>query len=301
MITRDLKFGIGIHTTQLVKHLRNSGIEVDIYLGKGNYRTNTLVEKVSRKKTYDLIHVQGTPFGAFGIRIVPMVVTVHSLLRTELKYEKKLSYRLGIPFEEATLRKAKKIIAVSNVVKDELIQLYHVPEEKIVVIPNAIDVEEFDDDVDVKFPFVFSCGRNVKRKNFSVVKKACELLHVPYVIEHGSLSRKALIHTYKTASVFVMPSLYESFGMVVLEAMASKTPVIASDIPAMNGIVINYETGILFNPKNVEELKAKIDFVMSHSQLSESLSENAYNHVKRNFNWKKTINKTIKTYEEVIT
>jgi glycosyltransferase involved in cell wall biosynthesis len=300
MVTRDLNFGIGAHTKQLVKELRNQGVEVNVHLGKGNYRTNVLVEKVSKRNDYAVVHVQGSPFGAFGSARVPRTVTVHSLLSTELLYEKKLNYKIGLYFERATLAMASKIIAVSDVVRSELLEL-HVPEEKIAVIPNAIDVDEFCIDVPKERPaFVFTCGRNVKRKDFETFKRACEIAQVPFRISHGELSREETIRTFMKASVFVMPSLYEPFGIVLLEAMAAKTPVISSDIPAVQGLVIQNQTGLLFEKGSVDDLVESLLCMLSSEELRAQLAENAFEHIKKNFNWKDVAKKTIEVYEEVL-
>lgn len=298
MVVRDLDFGIGAHTIGLVNHLRQKGIEVDIHKGKGDLRTNAIPKTL---KGYDVIHVQGSCFGASGSKTTPMVTTVHTLLKTEWKYEKKLSYKLGRPYEDLTLSKSNHIVAVSGIIKTELEESYKVKEEKITVVPNGIDVTEFDEfeDVDRNPVFVMSCGRDIKRKDFKTLKDACKKCGVPLQLFHGELTRPELIQKYKEASVFVCPSLYESFGYFIAEAMASKCPVICSDIEAFYPFVFSGDTGLMFRRGDVDDLSLKLKYLLWHEELRQKIAKNAYEWIKEAFNWKEVVEKTIQVYEEV--
>jgi len=302
LVTRDLKFGIGTHVTQLANQLEAKGFQVDIKLGKGNYRTNVLVSKLDRSKKYDIIHIHGSAFGAFGNAETPRIVTVHSLLKTELKYQWKFSYKFGIPFENKTLAKATKVIAVSNVIKEELRELYNCSEEKVTVIPNALDFSEFDkikaEKVNEKF--VMSCGRKIKRKNFATLIKACKLGDISYKLFHGQVNRYTLLKTMKQASTVVVPSLYESFGLAVLEAMGAKTPVIASDIPVFRELIKNGETGLLFSKKNPVDLMEKMRWILYSEEKVNKMVLKAYKSAKNKFSWVKVIPKIVGVLEETL-
>lgn len=298
MVTRDLDWGIGFHIRQLVDNLIMEGLDVEVHLGGGNFST-ALIPK--RLKCCDVIHVQGSPFGSAGNDKIPMVTTVHSLLKTEWKYEKKISYKLGVFFENLTLAKSRRIIAVSDLVKDELADKYNTPIQKISVIPNAIDLAKFENPsgVDRLSDLVMSCGRKAKRKGFKTLQKACKSADVRLQTFHGELSREELVRKYKEATIFVCASLYETFGFSVAEAMACRCPVISSNIPGVSGLVFGGKTGLLFKPGDAEQLRCRILYLLWNKDLRRRLAENAYMHIKNNFNWREVTKRTIKVYEEV--
>jgi len=301
MVTRDLEYGIGTRVKTLVKELRKQGLDVDIYTGGSDFGTNLLLRRI--KKDYDIFHVQGSCYGSFCRKHVPMVVTVHTLLKTEMKYEFRKEFVIGKIFEKLTLNNATKIIAVSDFVKEELISDYNIPEEKIVVIPNGVCTEEFDKIPSYSRhpPFVMSCGRDVARKNFSVLLSACRELGVECKIYHGELSRRELLIAYKKAAVFVCPSLYESFGYNVVEAMFSKCPVIVSDIPIFNKtLVFDGWNGLLFDPTNKNDLTEKIKYILSDQLLVKRFTTNAYNFVREYFNSVRMAKGVMKVYESII-
>ena len=300
MIARDLQFGIGIHTFQLTRALRNQGVEVDIYTGRGNnLETNLVPLRIS--DNYDVIHIQGSPFGAFKNHNTPRVTTVHTTLIREWEFEKKIEFFFGKLFEATTFLRADKVIVVNEILRQELEEAYRVPSDKIVCVPNAVDVSEFD-----KFPegnrasFVISCGRNIRRKDFPTLTWACKKAKIPLKLFHGNASRVELINAYKNASVFVCSSLYETGPITVLEAMASRCPVVCSNIPAVKDLVTDGKTGLLFKAGDVDDLVWNIQFLMEYPARREEMVETAYEHIKTKYNWENVAKKTIQVYEEVI-
>jgi len=303
MVVRDLSFGIGAHTRSLVKHLKLLGVEVDVHVGGSNWKTNMSVKNL--KPCYDVIHVQGSPFGAFkskGVnRNTPRVVTVHTLLKNEWMHEKKLSYFLGQPFEQRTLRLANKIILVNESLLPELRRYGLGLEEKSVVVHNGVDPNEFGAPYfGSRENYVLSCGRNVKRKGFDTLKKACRKAGVPYQIFHGELSRSELIEHFKKAKMFVCASQYEGLPTTVMEAMICGCPVISTGIPCMNGLVVDGVTGLLFRFGDVEDLARRISYLMVNEDLARKIAYCGYEHVYRNYNFKDLAKETLKVYEEVV-
>ena len=87
------------------------------------------------------------------------------------------------------------------------------------------------------------------------------------------------------ASIFVMPSLCEPFGLVFLEAMAYALPCIGTRIDAMPEIITDGETGFLVTPKNVNDLAEKIITLLKNVRLLESMGEKGSEKVQMNFRW----------------
>jgi glycosyltransferase involved in cell wall biosynthesis len=117
------------------------------------------------------------------------------------------------------------------------------------------------------------------------------------VVRLGYVDDKDLVSVYNLASVYVQPSLYEGFGLPVLEAMACGTPVIASKINAHREIADN--KALFFNPKDVLDLQDKIRLVIEDKSLASELSQKSLGNVKK-YSWEKTAKGVLKAYEEIL-
>lgn len=101
---------------------------------------------------------------------------------------------------------------------------------------------------------------------------------------------------YSNAEVFVLPSLYEGFGLPVLEAMKYGCPVITSNVsslPEAGG-----EAALYIDPTNVKQMTGMIEKVLEDKSLREDMIKKGYEHVKK-FSWEKTAKKTLEILEEV--
>lgn len=300
MVVRDMKYGIGSHMMALIKYLQRRGVKVDLYTGHSNLGTNRLLYEIP--DDYDLIHIQGSPFGAFKSKAsIPRVVTVHTLLKREWQYEKRLSYLIGWGFEARTFRLADRIIAVSEHIADDLHRLYGVPYKKIAVAPNGVDLELFGEpNFENRGKFVLGVGRDVKRKDFKTLRKACEFVGLELKLFHGEVSWERLVWHYKHAMAYVCSSLYEGLPMTVLEAMACGCPVVCSNIPAVKGLVIHGQTGLLFPPRHVYGLAGTLMAIYELPTAVAEMARRAYTHVRKNYNAELMAERTLAVYQEVV-
>jgi D-inositol-3-phosphate glycosyltransferase len=101
----------------------------------------------------------------------------------------------------------------------------------------------------------------------------------------GKVRHEDLAYYYAAADVCVVPSHYEPFGLVAIEAMASRTPVIASDVGGLKFSVTDKKTGLLVAPQDENEFAQAIDSVLSNPQWREQLGKNARKRVKSKFSW----------------
>jgi len=299
MVCRELRWGAGEHTKHLSRNLENVGVEVSLFEGRYDLVTAMLGSFADSK--YDIIHVQGSPYSPRNTG-VPKVITVHTLLKTERKYEDSLTFRIGEYLERRTLKTADKIIVVNPILKTELIDAYNIPTNKICVIYNGIDTKEFDIiHTSSRAEFILTGGRETARKRFTDVLEAARNVQLQ-VSRFGDMfcPREQIVNLYKTARMFVCASVYETGPITVMEAMAAKCPVICSNIPAIKDLVIDGETGILFKPKDVSELAGKMKLLDGSPELRNRLAENAYEHIKNNFNWENIAKQTKDVYMEVL-
>lgn len=299
MVCRELCWGAGEHTKHLSENLEGENVQVSISTGK--YDLVTAMHGSFASPKYDIIHVQGSPYSPRNTK-TPNVVTVHTLIKTERKYEDSLAFKIGEYLERQTLKTADKIIVVNPILKTEIIDAYDIPADKIYIIYNGVDAREFDSVGNIsRNEFVLTGGREIARKRFSDVFEAAQKAELQ-VMRFGDVfcSREHLINLYKTARMFICASVYETGPITVMEAMAAKCPVICSNIPAVKDLVIDGETGILFEPRDVSELAEKMELLNNSTDLREQLTENAYKHIKNNFNWEDITRQTKDVYMEVL-
>jgi len=117
------------------------------------------------------------------------------------------------------------------------------------------------------------------------------------VIFTGYISEEALIELYKRADIFVFPSKMEGFGIVLLEAMATKTLCIAYSIPSVRRVIKNNENGILVKDK--KELLNKILYYLDNIEERRRIEANALEYVKK-YDIKNIVNEIEKVYEEAL-
>lgn len=119
------------------------------------------------------------------------------------------------------------------------------------------------------------------------------------VIFTGPLARNDLLGAYKKAAVFCLPSRSEAFGIVMIEAMAAGTVVVAADNTAMPEIINHGVNGLLFDTENSIDLADKIKLLLGDEKLKEKLTSNSAADVAEKYNWKNIVEKLNRIYIEV--
>jgi D-inositol-3-phosphate glycosyltransferase len=112
----------------------------------------------------------------------------------------------------------------------------------------------------------------------------------------GSRAQNTLAHYYSAAEVCVVPSHYESFGLVALEAMACGTPVIASRVGGLQRTVEDGVTGLLVPAGDEDALAQKLQLVLSDGELRQRLAANAW-HKAQEYTWQKVATRIMEVYE----
>jgi glycosyltransferase involved in cell wall biosynthesis len=195
-----------------------------------------------RQLDADLCHTQ---YALPLRRTCPCVVTVHdvSFARdTDLMgWKDRMTFRLVVP---RAVRHAARVLTVSQRTKADIVELYGVPEERIVVTPNGVD-PAFAPGPGSR-DYVLSVGAIQARKNQLAALEAATAVGLPLVVAgptkdsalaselrgrgarlEGYVETTRLAELYRGAACLVQPSRYEGFGLPVVEAMASGTPVVA--------------------------------------------------------------------------
>lgn len=133
-------------------------------------------------------------------------------------------------------------------------------------------------------PLVFAGGQGWKMQE--LLLSAQELVEANQIVFTGYLSDIELKHLYSAARLFAYPSLYEGFGLPIIEAMASGTSVLTSNIGATAEVA--GENAILVDPHSVDDIYLGLDKALSDNTLSEALASSAVDYVKK-YNWDKTV------------
>ncbi|MDL1910643.1 glycosyltransferase family 1 protein [Chloroflexi bacterium CFX6] len=145
-----------------------------------------------------------------------------------------------------------------------------------------------------------SASREQMTAEMARLQKLCdELAMGQTVVFLGMRDQDKLPYYYSAAEVLVMPSHYESFGMVALEAMACGTPVIASEVGGLAYLVRDGETGFTIPDQEPEKLCEKISWLLNDPELHESMSRRAVEYA-QDYAWEKIVKQIVETYQGLI-
>ena len=259
------------------------------------------------------------------------VLTTHSI---SFAHESKLWEALGLTFPMFSnyLRYPHKIIAVSKAAKAFI---GHFTDTPIEIIPNGVDDKLFTpnwDKEEIKAEFgiedrvvlyvsrmSYRKGPHVLLNAFSEIEDATLVMvgsgeMLPFLraqakflrIEDrvkflGYVDGKMLPKIFGMADIFVLPSITaEAFGIVILEAMASGLPVIATDVGGIPEIIKESESGLLVPPGNELELRKAIQKLLLDDNLREWFGSNGRKAVEERYSWDKVAERIEKTYEEIL-
>jgi glycogen(starch) synthase len=149
--------------------------------------------------------------------------------------------------------------------------------------------------VDAKFVVV---GSGYMKEQLSNIVKSMGLEQK--VLFTGFLDEETLLKLQKCADVSVVPSLFEPFGIVALEAMAAKSPVVVSDTGGLSEIVEHDVTGVKVYPNNPDSLAWGITKILLDETYRNRIRENAYRKVQEKYDWDKIAQQTKRIYEGVL-
>jgi glycosyltransferase involved in cell wall biosynthesis len=285
-----------------------AGIEaVEVRARSQELRMAWSVPRALRRLGPALAHFQhALPLGWEGAS----VVTVH-----DLSFEREASamgrwhrvvFRRVVP---RAVRRARRVIAVSERTKRDLVELYAVPESKIAVTPHGVD-PAFGPGADGPHDYLLYVGAIQERKNPLAAAAAAAEVGLPLVVAgperepalarelerrgadvRGYVEKEDLTRLYRGAAALVLPSRYEGFGLPVLEAMACGTPVVAADDPAMREVA--GEAALYAQPA---ELAAAIrQAIAERDRLVAAGFARA-----AQFSWDETARRTLAVYREAL-
>jgi glycosyltransferase involved in cell wall biosynthesis len=234
-----------------------------------------------------------------------------------------------IGMQKRVARLIPKIITVSDCAKVDICGEFNIPESRFATVPNGINTELFypvpeitrekdriivtnSADTPLKgLYYLLQAVADITRKrdlrlvvigtpkkNGGVVKLIRKLGIQRYVTFTGRISDADFVEQYARASIAVVPSVYEGFGLPVGEAMACGVPVISTTGGALPEVV--GDAGILVPPADHRALSDAILDLLENPEKARALGEAGYKRVQTHFTWKKAAEKTVAAYREVI-
>jgi glycosyltransferase involved in cell wall biosynthesis len=345
--------GIGRYSEQLIKNLEkiDQTNEYYIFVQKSEFESYTPTASNFHKvradfKPYGIFEQLLFPFLLYKYRLklvhfthfnVPLIyqkkfiVTIHDLIISHypdsrattlppLIYKiKLLAYNWVV---KSTARRAKKIIAVSQFTKNDIVKFLKVKAEKITVCYEGVDLPEVSEvgnsevlnRLGIGREFLLYVGSAYPHKNLEKLilaflaladnypdlqlvlggKKnafyekleawliALDNKNYPRIIFTDYLSDSELAALYASAKVYVFPSLIEGFGLPPLEAQTYGLPVVASDASCLPEVL--GKSALYFDPNSIEEMTEKIKFVLDDNNLRSELIKNGKENLKL-FSW----------------
>lgn len=290
---------------------------------------------VAKRHGLDVIHapVNVTP----AITGVPRVVTVHDLafhlFPEQYPGAKQRYLRVMTRF---SVRRAARVIAVSEATRRDVIRIYGVDPSRVVTVPNGVgpefqtlpedDVHAFRQEKGLPDDFVLFLGTLQPRKNLETLLKAYARVHGEIgwdLVVAGAVgwSHEPIFETaralgladrvrfagfvaphelplwYNAATVLVYPSVYEGFGLPLIEAMACGTPVIASDSSALPEVV--GDAGLIVGTKDVGGYAHSLLGLARSTELRQELVARGMKRA-AGYSWTRTARETLAVYEQAI-
>jgi glycosyltransferase involved in cell wall biosynthesis len=263
---------------------------------------------------------------------VPSLVTIHDLIPIHLPDEVsnpllRFFFRSAVSLAART---ARRVIVPSKSIRDDLVATLHVESEKVVVISEAADprfkradeheISRVQEKYSLPKEYFLFVGINKPHKNLRTLAQAWERSKISTdlviagawderygtrILGEPEMKKPILLHNiddadlpalYSGALVFVMPSLYEGFGLPLLEAMACGAPVISSNAGSLVEVAGN--AAQYFSPEDTHELAGLIARVVNNRALQGEMRDKSLARAKE-FTWERTARETLAAYRAV--
>ena len=230
-----------------------------------------------------------------------------------------------------TLLKADRVLSNSSDILSKAEKIEPTIKYKSAVVGNGIYLEDFESAPNYRHPrrYILSIANFIYKKGQDILIHAFYILHQKHpdidllLAGDGSEKNKCIDLTKKLGisdsvkflgkverskipsllagcEVFVLPSRKEPFGIVILEAMESKKPIVATRVGGVPEIIEHMENGILVEPENPKELARAIEPLFNNLEMKQYLAEKGYETVLKKFSWSYIAEKYIQQYRLIL-
>jgi len=301
---------------EIAEVCQKNNIETHILPCEGRFDLKAVMQlrRFIRQNKMDIIHSHGYKADVYSFFADYCLATVHvSTCHNWLGDEARMKFYAAL--DRLFLRKFDQVIAVSEGIKGKLIES-GISSQKVTIIQNGISMNRFDigqSGKDIRKELgiangsavVGTVGRLSSEKGHRILLMAAKTIleQVPgtlfIIVGDGPLKSKlqqefnssGIVFTgirndvpdlYRAMDLFVLPSFTEGFPMVLLEAMASKLPIVATRVGEVPSL-INRENGILVEPGDVEGIKQAVVYFLRNRSIAKGMGQKGYQRVRDHF------------------
>ncbi len=323
--------GIAQHVQGLTKFLKNDGHQIEIISSentftipiKGLKNPSFMISsflKAKFKKNQDIVHAHNIP-AALAMKNITgkKILSLHGIYSQQIdQLHGTITGNISNKYEKDALSWADAITVISKEAYDYYTNLGY----KVFQIPNAIDISSFSSNVDRRYQNqVIFAGRLSREKGVDLLieiaqklpnetdliilgsgpeeKKIQDLTKTQKNVHFlGYQNKEKTISLIRGSDILIQPSLNEGISSTIIEAMACKVPVIATNVGG-NKELINDQTGLLVDSNSSSQFLDKIQYVLSNKSKFEAITNNAFTHVQQ-YDWKIVGKKYLELYHKLL-
>jgi len=293
------------------------------FLKKKIYAINKIYSRhMISSNNYDLLHP--TYFDTYFLNNLkkPFIVTVHDLI--EFKFKEQFRDNSLMGQMEHIIRKANRIISISENTKKDIIDIFDINPDKIDTVHHGFNKTLRTEGKNPYGRYILFVGKRNGYKNFITFARAASVLFnkdsdlklicvgLPFTKDEQnklkelniaektkvfSVTEDELNNLYSNALAFVYPTLYEGFGMPILEAFANNCPVCLSNTSSLPEVA--GDAGVYFNPNSPDSILSAIEKVIYDADFSKEIIDAGNNRLNY-FSWKYCAEQTINSYRKTI-
>jgi glycosyltransferase involved in cell wall biosynthesis len=324
--------GIAQHVQGLTKFLQNKGHELEIISSentftipiKGLKNPSFMISsfiKSKFKKNFDIVHAHNIPSAlAMKNSTGKKILSLHGVFSRQIdQLHGTTTGNISKKYEQNALTWADAITVISKEAFDYYTNLGY----NVFQVPNAIDISYLQTNVDKRYSKqIIFAGRLSHEKGIdsliSISKKLTDDIHL-IILGTGPEEKKIndLVKNYKNihffgyqnknktislirgSDILIQPSLHEGISSTILEAMACKTAIVASDVGGNSELIKNNLNGITIKPNNIDSFVEQINNLFDNEKLRQLLVDNALKTVKK-YNWDEVGNLYLNIYESIL-
>jgi len=324
--------GIAQHVQGLTKFLQNEGHDVEIISSENtftipikglknlSFMISSFIKSKFTKK-FDIVHAHNLP-ASFAMKNISgkKILTQHGIYSQQIDFlHGKTAGNLTSKFEKNALTWADAITVISKEAQEHYTKLGFDP----IQIPNAINLENLPQEKDRRFEKqIIFVGRLSKEKGIETlievsknlpndinllivgsgpesekIKKLSETLdNIHYL---GYQTHENSIKLIRGSNILIQPSLHEGISTTILESMACKIPIIASNLGGNKELILDNQNGFLINPEFVDDIIKKIIMILDDELLAKKFGEKSFELIKH-YDWSKIGQKYLNLYQSLI-
>ncbi len=345
--------GSSKYAVEVIKYFLKEGHEVHVFANKWDKIENVRFHKIPilswnfliqefcftlfstilvglQKHKFDIVYSQPGRFFSPDVAGVHICATAGKIGSKPTDAANRILYKI----EKFNVKRAKKIVAVSDAIKNELMKNYNVPEKKIKTIYNGVNLLQFSlkNRKNIKYEIrrkykmrtnekiMLFVGNPFSRKGLKFLIESLPFIKNAKLIIIGrdninpylELAEKLKVRDkiiyiefvdkiseyFAAADIFVFPTLYEPFGLVILEAMASGLPVITSRTAGAAELIEDGKEGLLLDdPASPKEIAEKVNYLIDNNLINR-IGRNARKKTEK-YTWERTAKEWLRVFEEI--